>query len=140
MTLPLHVWSTARTVICLPADPGADARAALAQLIDGPAPVDAVLDHLVARGIGHAPDFFCATVDGAGLRIAVRGACEAVAHGADGASRILGAGRAVTWRDDMVDDVTRLTVRVGPGGAGFDWLVRPDADAEIDADADGEAR
>ncbi|HEU5082422.1 MAG TPA: FHA domain-containing protein [Acidimicrobiales bacterium] len=116
----LHIWSADRLLVCVPADlpaPTADAvRAALA----GDPSVDAVLEVLAAGGLSSTPPFVLAAPEDGGVRVVIRGELHAVAHGCDGSTLTLGAGRAATWNDDVVADIASISVDAG--AARFEWF------------------
>lgn len=118
---PLHLWSVDRLLVCVPAGlPDPLVRSLRAALADAPS-VDAVLDLLTADGLAATPPFLCAASEADGVRVVVRGAIEAVAHGLDGSSLALGAGRSATWNDDVVTDIASISIDLGDRGA-VEWI------------------
>jgi hypothetical protein len=126
MSAPLHIWSVDRTLVCVPADlPDTLLGSLRALLLEGRA-VDRVLELLTAGGLASTPPFVCAEVAPDGVRVVIRGSLEVVAHGLDGSSLTLGAGRSSTWNDDVVADIASLSV-AGDSGARFEWVAATSA-------------
>ena len=88
--------------------------------------VDRVLELLTAGGLASTPPFVCAEAAPDGVRVVIRGTLEVVAHGLDGTSLTLGAGRSSTWNDDVVADIASLSV-AGDSGARFEWVAATSA-------------
>lgn len=121
MATPLRIWSVPDSLVCVPGDLPESVLSALRSVVRGRAPLDVVLDTLAADGLSSAPPFLCAERVPAGVRVVVRGGLEAVAHGADGSTAALGAGRAVTWHDDVVADIVAISLDQGDGAV-LEWM------------------
>src|SRR5699024_287240 len=67
------------------------------------------------------PPFLCARAEADGVRVVVRGDVRATAHGTDGSTHPLDAGRAATWHDDVVSDLAAISLDSGSGGS-FTWI------------------
>lgn len=116
-------------LVCVPASlPDALVRS-LRDLFAGAPTVDAVLDLLTAQGLAATPAFLCAAVGPEGVRVVVRGDLEAVAHGLDGSSLSLGAGRSASWNDDVVTDIASIEVDVDGAGGSLEWIATTGAAA-----------
>ena len=139
MTVELHAWSAGRTLVCVPPDLDPALQDDLLALLGEAASVDAVLDRLTTEGIARTPPFICVAPSGDAIRVVVRGAVSATAHGVDGTTRTIDAGRSATWTDDVVPGVVRLTIDLGPDGARLEWLVATPAPAAAPAPAEAPA-
>jgi len=124
MTAHLHLWSTGPLLLCVPAGLPEATTSALQTRLQGGASADDVLEVLTAEGLAATPPFACAEAVPEGVRVVIRGELEAVAHGTDGSSVALSAGRSATWNDDVVVDIERISVDLG-GGSRVDWLRPP---------------
>ncbi|QGG93633.1 FHA domain-containing protein [Actinomarinicola tropica] len=121
MSIRLHTWSVGHVLVCVPADePPSRLDALRALLLDDPS-VDGVLDLLTSEGLAATPSFVCAASAPDGVRVVIRGRLEVVAHGRDGSSVTLSAGRSSTWNDDVVADIVGLSIDHGDGSR-FEWL------------------
>lgn len=95
-------------------------------LVDDAVEAVAVLESLVAGGLGDLPDFVLVEVDEDRVRIFVRGGAEVVAHSREGRVRVRAVDRL--WEEDAFSGLVALEV-VLPGGSGpveeSGYAVRP---------------
>jgi hypothetical protein len=129
MTPRLHIWTVDRLLVCVPAGLPDPILTRLRAVLGAEPSIDGVLEVLAADGLARTSAFVCAAVEGTGARVVIRGDLEAVAHGRDGSSLTLSAGRSATWNDDVITDIASISLDLGEGGR-FEWLAL-DASAPV---------
>ncbi|MEL6890799.1 MAG: FHA domain-containing protein [Actinomycetota bacterium] len=111
-----HVALVGPRTIGLIAGDSAATRQRLWEMVDADIAVDDILDELAVHGIKSLPDFAIAQVEGTDLRIVVRGTARIAATSHGGVDRNVDANGVRTWVEDVVADVTDVTMSLPDDG------------------------
>ncbi len=124
-----RVWCRPDVLVVLSADAPRHMHDKIADVVrSGDGGLDAVLNALTSDGLASTPTFLCAAPDALGLRVIVRGETRASVVATGGTRSPLDAGRASTWNDDVVSDVSHIEL-VDDGDVWLTWVASSETTA-----------